>query len=358
MKSVHDMISYLDTEVERDTRYEVVSYLLAHLRDLDSLSLSEVARQTYVSKSTVSRVVRRFGFDSYDEFLAITRRLVGQDPSVTLRIAPDELRALRSGDESYIESYVDELCAALQDLKSTVRAETIDSLIEDMMTRETALFATEQPLMIARDVQVAFLAAGHLIHVGETGSKRQQIAQELPSGSLAIVLSNYGRYLEDNPRRLMLKTMNPAFFSVRHHLSINGRQCAAIGNLFLLDIPDKMEVVVHRRDSDDEYKDKVKVWMQCGENYGVLVGAFISEREQAVKQAVLEKGYTIIQLTNDGIGPCYKPSGNDFYYCATGRMLILSPWPDAPAKSRISRWECLQLNALAEIIAMGRFLKV
>lgn len=202
MKSVHDMISYLDTENERDTRYEVVSYLLAHLRDLDSLSLSEVARQTYVSKSTVSRVVRRFGFDSYDEFLAVSRRLVSQDPTVTLRIAPDELHALRGGDGSYIDSYIDGLCAALQDLKSTVDAETIDSLIEDVMTRETALFAIEQPLMIARDVQVAFLAAGRLVHVGETAGKRRQIAQELPSGSLAIVLSNYGRYLDDNREML------------------------------------------------------------------------------------------------------------------------------------------------------------
>ena len=224
MKSVHDMISYLDTEVERDTRYEVVSYLLAHLRDLDSLSLSEVARQTYVSKSTVSRVVRRFGFDSYDEFLAITRRLVGQDPSVTLRIAPDELRALRSGDESYIKSYVDELCAALQDLKSTVRAETIDSLIEDMMTRETALFATEQPLMIARDVQVAFLAAGRLIQVGETASKRRQIAEDLPGGSLAIVLSNYGRYLEDNRETLeRLKSRGVGLYLVT--LCYDGPSC-------------------------------------------------------------------------------------------------------------------------------------
>lgn len=205
MKSVHDMISYLDTETERDTRYEVVSYLLGHLRDLDGLSLSEVARQTYVSKSTVSRVVRRFGFESYDEFLAVARRFVSQDPSVTLRIAPAELDALKTGDGRYIDLYIDELCTALQDLKNTVNAETIDGLITQMVTRETALFATEQPLMIARDVQVAFLAAGRLVRVGETGGKRRQIAEELPSRSLAIMLSNYGRYLEDN--REMLESL-------------------------------------------------------------------------------------------------------------------------------------------------------
>ena len=170
-------------------------------------------------------------------------------------------------------------------------------------------------------------------------------------------LERWKHYLDDNPRRLMIKQAHPDLFKERLRVKVEGHDCVCIGNRFLLDIPDKMEVVVHRRDSDDEYKDKMKDWMQCGENYGVLVGAFISEREQAVKQAALENDYTIIQLTNDGIGPCYKPSGNDFYYCATGRMLILSPWPDAPARSRISRWECLQLNDLAEKIAKGRFQK-
>ena len=176
MKSLNDMIAYLDTETEHDTRYEVVSYLLAHLRELDAISLSRVARETYVSKSTVSRVVRRFGFESYDEFLSVARRLVHQDPSVTLRITPDEMEALQNDVGSYIGIYVDGLCAALQDLKCSVSDETIDWFINQVATNEAAFFATDQPLMIARDTQVAFLAAGHLVHVGETEAKRQQIA--------------------------------------------------------------------------------------------------------------------------------------------------------------------------------------
>lgn len=198
MKSLNDMIAYHDTETEHDTRYEVVSYLLAHLCELDAISLSRVARETYVSKSTVSRVVRRFGFESYDEFLSVARRLVHQDPSVTLRITPDEMEALQNDVGSYIGIYVDGLCAALQDLKCSVSDETIDWFINQVATNEAAFFATDQPLMIARDTQVAFLAAGHLVHVGETEAKRQQIAEELPAGSFAVVLTNYGRYLEDH----------------------------------------------------------------------------------------------------------------------------------------------------------------
>lgn len=198
MKSLNDMIAYYDAETEHDTRYEVVSYLLAHLPELDGISLSEVARGTYVSKSTVSRVVRRFGFESYEEFLAVVRRLVNQDPSVTLRITPNELEVLQNDVGGYVGIYVDGLCTALQNLKTSVSDETVDWLIRQVMLHETAFFATDQPLMIARDTQVAFLAAGHLVHVGETEAKRQQIADELPEGSFAVVLTNYGRYLEDH----------------------------------------------------------------------------------------------------------------------------------------------------------------
>ena len=168
-------------------------------------------------------------------------------------------------------------------------------------------------------------------------------------------LDRWKHYLDDNPRRLLIKTSNPAFFSVRHHLAINGRPCVGIGNPFLLDIPDKEAVVVHRRDDDNEYARKRDVWMTTGANYGVLVGAFISPREREVKQMAIENGYFLIQLTNEGIGPYYKPRGMDFDACADGRMFIVSPWPEAvPEKNGITRQECLALNALATQMAQGQ----
>ena len=175
------------------------------------------------------------------------------------------------------------------------------------------------------------------------------------------ILSRYGQldywknYLDDNPRRLMIKMANPDLFTRRHYISIDGHECVAKGNIFLLNIPDKQFVVVHRRDSEEEYQHHVEAWMNCGENYGVLVGAFISEREKAVKMAAIERKYPLIQLTNEGMGAYYKPSGQDFDVCAAGRMLLISPWPDAPYKSKITRQECLHLNELAEKISNGDF---
>lgn len=205
MKSLRDMIAYYNSELERDTRYEVIGFLLSHLAELDRLSMSDVARETFVSKSTVSRLVRRFGFDSYDEFLDETHGFMGQDLAVTLQVSQPQKALLVEDSARYLDEYIDSVCASLMQLKELVNQEDVDQLIERSLIGETAFFATDKPLSMARDLQIAYLLAGKLIQVGETKQKRRQIASELPEGSLAVVFSNYGRYVDGN--RPMLEEM-------------------------------------------------------------------------------------------------------------------------------------------------------
>lgn len=65
-------------------------------------------------------------------------------------------------------------------------------------------------------------------------------------------LENWKRYLDDNPRRLMTKRKNPGLFTVLTGMEVVGEQCQIVGNRFLLDVPDKMAVIVHRRYTDEE----------------------------------------------------------------------------------------------------------
>ena len=56
-------------------------------------------------------------------------------------------------------------------------------------------------------------------------------------------LEGWKKYLDDNPRRLMVKRMNPGLFTVMQNKEVAGRRCQMVGNCFLLDIPDKVAVV-------------------------------------------------------------------------------------------------------------------
>ena len=203
MKSIRDMVAYYNTSVERDARYEVVEFLLRNLAGLDDISMGDVARQTFVSKSTVSRLARRLGFADYDELLGEARRFASQDPTVMLRMGPETSELVASDPDRFARAYLDEVIASLVQLKESLDMRDLDELIRLMLeTPDVALFAADKPLTLARDLQTALLLAGRLAQVGETKQKRQQVARDLPEGSLAVVLSNHGRYVDGNQEML------------------------------------------------------------------------------------------------------------------------------------------------------------
>ena len=166
-------------------------------------------------------------------------------------------------------------------------------------------------------------------------------------------LDNWKHYLDDNPRRLFMKRRNPRLFTVLHDAEVMGRRCQMVGNRFLLDVPDKMAVIVHRRYTDEENERLRQAWLACGERGGVLVSAAIAPKEKAVLREAMNRGYRIVLLRENGFSPMYKPVGESFDYCSRGLLLQISPWEYHTDSRVITRRQCLELNALAEAIAGG-----
>ena len=164
-------------------------------------------------------------------------------------------------------------------------------------------------------------------------------------------LENWKHYLDDNPRRLMAKRLRPDLFTVLSDIEIAGERCQAVGNRFLLDIPDKMAVIVHRRYTDEENARLREEWLACGERGGVLVSAAIAQKEKEVMREAMDRGYRIILLRENGFPPLYKPVGESFNACAEGLLLQISPWEYHMDRKTITREQCLHLNAMAETLA-------
>jgi len=164
-------------------------------------------------------------------------------------------------------------------------------------------------------------------------------------------LDNWKRYLDDNPRRLFIKRLHPEYFTVLHQVQLMDLPCQTVGNRFLLDIPDKAAVIVHRAYSDQEFEEYRRKWLALGEAGGVLISAAVAPREKAVMREAMNRGYRLILLRENGFPPLYKPSGEAFNACSEGRLLQVSPWPYHMQRRIISREQCLILNRLAEHLA-------
>lgn len=81
-----------------------------------------------------------------------------------------------------------------------------------------------------------------------------------------------------------------------------------------------------------------------------MVSPFISPQEREVLTVLMKEQRPVIVLADNGFGDYYKPSDNLFEACASGHLLILSPWLHDTDKRHITRAECVELNLLAEKI--------
>lgn len=170
-------------------------------------------------------------------------------------------------------------------------------------------------------------------------------------------------YVADNPRRAILRRLNPQYMQQWMHITIGGYDCAAFGNLFLLGWVRKQQVFCHRyarlsqlspderlqhgyghltsytADEEERFVTRVPYHTtQAFRNQGndhyrsvmagatVLVTPGISEGEKRIKNMALERGLPLIHIQRVPILHHQKPEGQRFEACVRGRLLIITPW--------------------------------
>ena len=173
------------------------------------------------------------------------------------------------------------------------------------------------------------------------------------------------RYVEDNPRRAIIRHARPEFMRRCLHVVIGGREYAAFGNLFLLRWARKVQVFCHRKAPDgrtpyeqtEAYRRECAEWKRMiMEGATVIVTPGISMGERIIKDRCIERGYPLIHLQKEAIGRYWKPELKRFEACVNGALLILAPWkPETigevngvPADTDYSIFH--NLNGLAEEI--------
>lgn len=223
------------------------------------------------------------------------------------------------------------------------------------------------------------------------------------------------QYVDDNPKRAMMKRQNPELFKVVRELRVNtmlsverctqtaanptnsearlpssnehnppkslsgkhnppeslsGKQnppeslsglCelgsltfAAIGNHWLLERGVRMQVRCHNNTTPENLKlieRQKEYFLDRGQKGGVVVSPCISAGEKEIARAVLEAKQPLIVILENGFPPLYKPPGKYFDACAEGLLLMLAPWPYHMERRTITRQQCLALNDMAAAIS-------
>lgn len=218
-------------------------------------------------------------------------------------------------------------------------------------------------------------------------------------------------YLRDNPRRLAVKQLFPELFRVRNDLcltlprqdpknrelppsaqvrplcSVPGAGApgfkahfSAIGNIFLLDSPNIIQVQCSRacfaykrvskpgggrkiaRDAAGvpiiektapEFEEKRDELLAAARHGAVLISPCISDGEREIARLAFAASLPLIALRNMGFSPLYKPGGRLFDKTANGKLLLLAPaaWPYSTSEKPMTRLDACALNRIAQLIA-------
>ncbi|MBR5920022.1 MAG: hypothetical protein IKZ56_02515 [Bacteroidales bacterium] len=181
-------------------------------------------------------------------------------------------------------------------------------------------------------------------------------------------------YVHDNPRRAILRRALPDVMQRCLHVRIGGHSYGAFGNLFLLRWANKVQVQCHRKHpaSGQPYEETADYTRQREQwekailgGATVMVTPGISRGELLMKNECLGKGYPLIHIQKDPIGPYWKPERQRFDACANGSLLVLAPWEldsmeavnGVPSDSDYSRFHNLN-NLAAEICSFNGEAKI
>ena len=197
-------------------------------------------------------------------------------------------------------------------------------------------------------------------------------------------LSRMIAYVHDNPHRAMLRRLNPDLFRMHREQQVEGLTFTALGNLFLLDYPQRQAIECSRNASEEQIADLKASAMQAAEDGAVSYSGAISAGEKQVVRAIREAGLPVVVVLNDGFPASgseherfYNPGGVYFEACAAGRLLLLEPTATALENERVialteqalrnkaeakhqvyvplphtsSRWRMVANNCIAEILA-------
>lgn len=154
-------------------------------------------------------------------------------------------------------------------------------------------------------------------------------------------------YVKDNPRRLLMKRAHPEYLRPFFDLHLGSHIYSGIGNLELLRAPHRLAVRVSRRNNEIQLQEELHRYMNAAQSGTVLISPAISPGEKRVMRTAFNAKFPTVVIMENGFTPLSKPHGEQFYACAEGRLLMLSPWPHHNDHQKITAQQCQAMNLMA-----------
>lgn len=130
--------------------------------------------------------------------------------------------------------------------------------------------------------------------------------------------------------------------------------CDSYGDRSLLE-KELLPVICHRR-YKALFEQQKTLCLKAAARGAVLVSPRIAKGEQEIIDAALDAGAQVVVIADNGMPDIFHPSSTKTELCASGKLLIVSPWIYSyrRADKAISVAECKTMNCVAQALCRRR----
>lgn len=186
-----ELMDFVSTTPARDSNYTIACTLLRNYPRLRDMSLNEIADLCYVSRPSISRFCRLFGFKSFKDFSEYLKI----DYSISFDYSQTLFQSLVQAPQITLEKHTD---AIIENLRATVAAENCRDLPQIAMelhrSTHLAYFSHHFLWDVGRQFQSKMMRMGRYVERYLDYGPQLECARSLSSDDMAIVCTIGGSY--------------------------------------------------------------------------------------------------------------------------------------------------------------------
>lgn len=212
MFTTYDFFDYLNRHDSDKTYAKIITYLLTHQTEVQTLTISQIAERCFVSPATLTRFCQAFNIPSFGDLRELLNTNQQMKSYNYLRMKETDFQQLQEQPDLFLGNYAAEITKALQDVLGKIDYPSVDLLLEKIQqAKKVVLIGYTTTLELARTMQTGFIASNKLTHVPETTDLQEKAIREADEQTVILVLSSYGTILTSHVEWITQISKGPAY---------------------------------------------------------------------------------------------------------------------------------------------------
>lgn len=173
------------------TEKGVIEYLLEHPEEVAEMGLRELAKATYVSSSTITRLCHKAGFSQYKDF---QKSLIYENALRKETITGKNCEIAKDDNlEQLVNKIIYKSIVSLEDTQALIDIEILDKSVSLMMAaQKIAFFGMGASLLVGKDAYLKFLRINKNCMANEDIHMQMVQAKNLSGKDVAVIISYSG----------------------------------------------------------------------------------------------------------------------------------------------------------------------